>query len=56
MVTGVAGKEIESAVRNAVREEGFLCPECNKRGIEFVLNSKYGFVCKLCDVVIRLSE
>jgi len=47
----------ESAMRNAIRKPGFLCPECRQRkpAGEFTLNPKYGFMCGLCSTIIRIS-
>ena len=59
MATKVADterREVESAVRDAVRDGGFLCPECGERSDDFVSNPKCGFVCRSCDWAIKFVE
>lgn len=41
----------------AERADEFVCPECRRRtGGGYVLNPSTGYVCKPCDVAIRLSS
>ena len=51
-------QELESFVKKYLREhpEGLLCPECNALRTKIVYNVDYGYVCKICDAAIKISE
>ena len=49
-------ERVEAAVRAAAKDSGFLCPDCRRRVGDFVLNAKYGYLCRQCDWVAGLES
>ena len=51
-------QELESFIKKHLREnpDGLLCPECERKRKDIVYNVDYGYVCKICDAAIKISE